>query len=53
MKYTTLEKVLWALEDMVHEIQVPQEIMDKARTSIEKMLGETVNPARCKTKDSQ
>ena len=39
MKYTTLEKVLWALEDMVHEIQVPQEIMDKARTSIEKMLG--------------
>lgn len=38
MKKITLEKVLWSLEDMTHEITVPQDIMDKARTSIERML---------------
>jgi quinolinate synthase len=38
MKKITMEKVLWSLEDMTHEITVPQEIMDKARTSIERML---------------
>lgn len=38
MKKITLEKVLWSLEDMTHEITVPQETMDKARTSIERML---------------
>ncbi|MGD0276700.1 MAG: quinolinate synthase NadA [Syntrophales bacterium] len=38
MKYTTLEKILWSLEDMVHEIRVPDEISRRARKSIEKML---------------
>lgn len=38
MKRTSLEKVLWSLTDMVHEITVPPEIMDKARLSIERML---------------
>jgi quinolinate synthase len=38
MKLTTLEKVLWSLEDMKTEIKVPPEIADKARLAIEKML---------------
>jgi quinolinate synthase len=38
MKATTLEKVLWSLEDMVHEIRVPEEIVQKARRSIERMV---------------
>ncbi|PKN36034.1 MAG: quinolinate synthase [Deltaproteobacteria bacterium HGW-Deltaproteobacteria-19] len=38
MKYTTLEKVLWSLEDMVHEIVVPEDIADRARRCIERML---------------
>lgn len=38
MKRTSLEKVFWSLTDMVHEITVPREIMDKARLSIERML---------------
>jgi quinolinate synthase len=38
MKRITLEKVLWALEDLTFEITVPQDIMDKARLSIERMM---------------
>ena len=38
MKRTNLEKVLWSLTDMTHEITVPQDIMDKARRAIERML---------------
>ena len=38
MKMTTLEKVLWSLEDLKTEIIVPKQIADKARISIEKML---------------
>lgn len=38
MKRVNLEKILWSLTDMVHEITVPQDIMDKARLSIERML---------------
>jgi len=38
MKRITLEKVLWSLEDLTYEITVPQDIMDKARLSIERML---------------
>ena len=38
MKRTNLEKVLWSLTDMTHEITVPQDIMDKARLAIERML---------------
>jgi quinolinate synthase len=38
MKRITLEKVLWSLEDLAYEITVPQEIRDKARLSIERMM---------------
>jgi len=38
MKRTTLEKVLWSLEEMTFKIEVPPEIMARARTSITRML---------------
>jgi quinolinate synthase len=38
MKLITLEKVLWALEDMQPVIDVPPEIAAKARRCIERML---------------
>ena len=38
MKKITLEKVLWSLEDMRHEIVLPQETISRARTAIERMI---------------
>ena len=38
MKKTTLEKILWSLEDMTHRIEVPDQIAACARRSIETML---------------
>lgn len=38
MKLITLEKVLWALQDMQPAIDVPADIAAKARRSIERML---------------
>ncbi|MEW6102395.1 MAG: quinolinate synthase NadA [bacterium] len=38
MKLTTLEKVLWSLEDEVYKIELEKPVMDKARKSIERML---------------
>ena len=38
MKLCTLEKVLWSLEDMVHEVTVPQDVAQGARRAIERML---------------
>ena len=38
MKKTTLEKVLWSLEDMKHEVIVPEDIRVKAKDAIDKML---------------
>ncbi|MFH2077043.1 MAG: quinolinate synthase NadA [Pseudomonadota bacterium] len=38
MKRTSLEKILWSLEDMEHAIEVPEEIAGRARLCIEAML---------------
>ena len=38
MKLTTLEKIVWAMEEMTHEVTVPEDIARKARVSIDKML---------------
>jgi len=38
MKLTTLEKVLWSLEDLKTEVSVPKQVADRARLSIEQML---------------
>jgi quinolinate synthase len=38
MKKITLEKVLWSLEDMRCPIELPREIIDKARAAIEGMI---------------
>jgi quinolinate synthase len=38
MKRTTLEKVLWSLQELKHEVDVPAEIMAQARKSIDGML---------------
>jgi quinolinate synthase len=38
MKRITLEKVLWALEDMKHQITVPEDIRLKARSAVDRML---------------
>ncbi len=41
MKKTTLEKLLWCLEDMKTEIKVDPEIAEKAKLSIDRMLEAT------------
>lgn len=38
MKRINLEKVLWALEDMTHRVEVPHDVMIRARASIDRML---------------
>lgn len=38
MKLCTLEKVLWSLEDMEHEVIVPDDVAEKARLTIQRML---------------
>lgn len=38
MKLTTLEKVLWALEEMKHVVKVPELIRKKALDAVEKMI---------------
>lgn len=38
MKRTSLEKILWSLEDMTPAIEVPEEIAGRARRCIETML---------------
>jgi quinolinate synthase len=38
MKLTTLEKVLWALEEMQHEVTVPEDIIRRAKSSLQIML---------------
>jgi quinolinate synthase len=38
MKKTTLEKVLWSLQDMQHVVEVPADIAARARVAIERMI---------------
>jgi len=38
MKRITLEKVMWALEDMKHPVEVPGDVAEAARRAIERML---------------
>jgi len=39
MKLTTLEKVLWSLEEMSPEVRVSQEVRPKAIAAVDRMLG--------------
>ena len=38
MKRITLEKVLWALQDMKHPVTVPEDIRLRAKSSVDRML---------------
>ncbi|MFW6159170.1 MAG: quinolinate synthase NadA [Planctomycetota bacterium] len=38
MKLGTLQKMAWALEDMVYPVEVPPDVAERARGSIERML---------------
>lgn len=38
MKLITLEKVLWALQDMKHQVTVPEDIRLRAKSAVDKML---------------
>ena len=38
MKLTTLEKILWCLEDMKYEVKVPEKVRLKARRAVDRML---------------
>jgi len=42
MKLTTLENVLWSLQEMTHEVKIPEEIRLKARSAVDKMMATTV-----------
>jgi len=38
MKLNTLEKLVWSLEEMIYEVTVPEEVADRARLAIQRML---------------
>jgi len=38
MKLITLEKVVWALEEMAYEVKVPEETRVRAKASVDRML---------------
>jgi quinolinate synthase len=38
MKLNNLEKILWSLEDMIYKVEVPPDIAQRAKTSIDRML---------------
>ena len=41
MKLITLENVLWSLQEMTHEVKVPEEIRLKAKLAVDKMIATT------------
>ena len=46
MKLTTVEKMVWSLEDMQHRVAVPRGVADRARGAIERMLAIGARPAQ-------
>jgi quinolinate synthase len=38
MKKITLEKIIWSLEDMQYKISVPEEIREKAKQALDRMV---------------
>ena len=38
MKKISLEKVLWSLEDMKYQVSVPQDVAEKARRALDRMI---------------
>lgn len=38
MKLINLEKILWSLEEMTHQVKVPKEVHLRAKTAVDKML---------------
>jgi quinolinate synthase len=38
MKLNNLEKILWSLEDMIYKVEVPPDIAQRAKRSIDRML---------------
>lgn len=45
MKRITVEKVLWALQELKHEVTVPDEVREPARAALERMLSIGTPPA--------
>jgi quinolinate synthase len=45
MKRITSEKVLWALQELKHEVTVPHEVREPARAALERMLSIGTPPA--------
>lgn len=45
MKLTTLEKVLWSLEEMGYEVAVPDHIVVQARMCLQRMLDFSLRPS--------
>ena len=45
MKLITLETVIWSLEEMKHQVTVPESIREKAHKTVERMFEEgPINP---------
>jgi quinolinate synthase len=38
MKRTTQEKIFWALEELKEEVRVPEEVRQRAKKAIDRML---------------
>jgi len=38
MKLTTIEKMVWSLEDMEYRVEVPAGVAERARGAIDRML---------------